>query len=104
NGNVMRALAPSSLVSLLTGGRFGLLLLARLVILALAIRLSLWQVRWKQRLPRMTRLLSWVNLFLGAALLLAIALSSHVAATRSPVTGYALLGDFLHLVAAALWV
>jgi len=104
NGNVIRALAPSLLVSLLTSGRFGLFLLARLCILALAMQLTLLHIQWRQRLARVPRLLAWANLLLGLALLLVMALTSHSAAVRSPLTGIAVLGDFLHLVAAALWV
>lgn len=104
NGNVIRALAPSLLVSLLTSGRFGLFLLARLCILALTMQLLLLHIQWRQQLARVPRLLAWANLLLGAALLLAMAFSSHSAAVRSPLTGVAVLGDFLHLVAAALWI
>jgi copper transport protein len=49
-------------------------------------------------------ILPWANLVLGLALLIAVTLSGHAAATSSNIFVYAVLVDWLHLLAASLWV
>ncbi len=103
-GNWGSALAPNLLVSLVTSGRFGTFWLMRVVVILLAARLALYPWQLKERPQRVDTLLSWANLILGLALLIAITMSSHAAAVAPNVVIYALLTDWLHLVAAALWV
>jgi len=108
-GNFAAAFAPTLLASLVTGGRFGTYWLVRVVVIILALRLSLYLVQLR-RLPFKPRtrfvndILPWTNLLLGLALFIAIAMSSHASAVSSNIVVYAVVLDWLHLVAAALWV
>jgi copper transport protein len=103
-GNWGSAFAPTLLVSLVTSGRFGTFWLMRIVVILLALRLALYPWQLKQRPQRVNTLLSWANLILGLALFIAITMSGHAAAVSQNVVIYALLADWLHLGAAALWV
>src|SRR5207249_4685805 len=75
----------------------------------LALRLSLYRLQL-YRLQRRTHprlvnsFLPWANLILGLALFIAITMSSHAAAVSPNNVIYAAVLDWLHLVAAALWV
>lgn len=108
-GNFATAFAPTLLTSLITGGRFGTYWLMRVIVIMLALRLSLYLVQL-HRLPSKPRtrfvndILPWTNLLLGLALFIAIAMSSHASAVSSNIVVYAVVLDWLHLVAAALWV
>ena len=103
-GNFGSALAPGLLVSLVTSGRFGTFWLMRVIVIFLALRLALYQLQFKQRPPHIDHLLRWANLVLGLALFIAITMSSHAAAVSPTSLTLALVVDWLHLVAAALWV
>src|SRR6266567_836753 len=103
-GNFGSALAPGLLVSLVTSGRFGTFWLMRVIVIFLALRLALYQLQFKQRPPHIDLLLRWANLVLGLALFIAITMSSHAAAVSPTSLTLALVVDWLHLVAAALWV
>ena len=103
-GQLDRALAPSILGSLVTSGRFGLFWLIRVSILLLALLLSTFEVWDIQRLRQVNHVLQWGQLLLGLALLIAMALSSHAAAVTGSIVTTALVADWLHLIAAALWV
>src|SRR6266566_2021518 len=108
-GNFASALAPTLLSSLITGGRFGTYWLVRVVILILALMLSLallqlHRLRFKRRIRLVNDILLWTNLLLGLALFIAIAMSSHAAAVSGNLMVSAVVMDWLHLVAAALWV
>ncbi len=103
-GNFGSALAPGLLASLVTSGRFGTFWLMRVIVIILALRLSLYQLQFKQRPPHIDHLLRWANLVLGLALFIAITMSGHAAAVSSNMLTPALVVDWLHLVAAALWV
>ncbi len=48
--------------------------------------------------------LRWANVMLGLALFIAITMSGHAAAVSATILTLALVVDWLHLVAAALWV
>jgi copper transport protein len=99
-----QALTPSLLISLVAHGQFGAFWIMRQIVILLAFLLMVitmvtkWSARW------MIACISWGNFILGLALLIALTLSGHAAATSSDIRVYAVLGDFLHLVAAALWV
>jgi len=107
-GNWGSAFAPALLGSLVTSGRFGAFWLMRVIVILLAMRLALypWQVyRSRQSLPRLANtILPWANLVLGLALFIAITMSSHASAVSANVLIYSLMADWLHLLAAALWV
>ncbi len=107
-GNWGSAFAPALLGSLVTSGRFGAFWLMRVIVILLAMRLALypWQVyRSRRSLPRLANtILLWANLVLGLALFIAITMSSHASTVSANVLIDALLADWLHLLAAALWV
>ena len=108
-GNFATAFTPALLGGLITSGRFGTFWLVRMIVVILAARLALYRLqlyrlRREMRTGRVLAFLPWANLILGLALFIAIAMSSHAAATSGNVVVYALVIDWLHLVAAALWV
>ncbi len=108
-GNVVSAFAPTLLGGLVTSGQFGTFWLVRVIVIVVAIRLSLYRLQvYRLRPGTRPRLANsftlWANLVLGLALFIAIAISGHAAATSSNTRVYALVEDWLHLVAAALWV
>ncbi len=107
-GNVANAFAPTLLVSLVTNGRFGTFWIMRVIVIVLALRLSLYQLqlyRSRRSLPRLVNtVLPWANLLLGLALFIAMTMSSHASAVAGSTGVLALVVDWLHLVAAALWV
>jgi copper transport protein len=108
-GNVASAIAPSLLVGLVTSGSFGSFWLMRMIVLILAMRLSLYRLQvHRLRAATPSRLVGgftlWANLVLGLALFIAIAVSGDAAAVSGNSGFYALVADYFHLVAAALWV
>jgi methionine-rich copper-binding protein CopC/uncharacterized membrane protein len=84
-GNVAATLSPSLLGSLITGGRFGMYWLIRVLVIVLAVRLALYRHQWKQRPPHLIHWLAWADLLLGLALFIALVMSSHAAAVSSQV-------------------
>jgi putative copper export protein/nitrogen fixation protein FixH len=113
--------APTLLMNLATSGRFGIFWMMREMVIGAAIVLALWAVSSAPILRRsniMNSVLPWANLILGLVLFIAIAMSSHAAAVNTrtalaPVRPpdaqqglvfYAVPIDWLHLLAAALWV
>src|SRR6266705_4049773 len=107
-GNIANAFAPTLLASLVTNGRFGTFWIMRVIVIVLALRLSLYQLqlyRSRRSLPRLVNtVLPWANLLLGLALFIAMTMSSHASAVAGSTGVLALVVDWLHLVAAALWV
>ena len=103
-GNWAGAFLPSLLASLATSGRFGTYWLMRELVIIVAIILSLYMLWRKQRPQLVNRLLPLINLSLGLALFIAITMSGHAAAASSNILVYSILVDWIHLVAAALWV
>ena len=103
-GNWGQALAPSLLAGLATSGRFGTFWLMREGIVILGIIISLFVLMRRRRPVWIDNLLPLVNLLLGLLLFIAITMSSHAAAvTKVPIT-FAIIDDWLHLLAAALWI
>ena len=91
----------------LSSGNVALFWLVRVLILLLAVRLSLYQGRLRQVQnvsPRITSLLSWINLLLGLGLFVALALSNDTAAASVTIITPTTLAQFLYLLAAALWI
>src|SRR5947209_11889029 len=108
-GNFAAAFAPTLLGALVTSGSFGAFWLMRMIVILLAMGLSLYRLQVSRLRPgTRPRLASsftlWANLVLGPALFMAIAMSGHAAATGGNTRVYALAVDWLHLVAATLWV
>jgi copper transport protein len=103
-GNLGSALSPSLLGELATSGRFGTYWLMREFIIIVAMILVLYTLLSKQRPRLVNTLLPLANLLLGSVLFIAITMSSHAAAVSANIVGYAIVVDWLHLLAAALWV
>lgn len=103
-GNVPAAFASPVLGSLVGGGSFGAYWLMRVITISLLLALALYRVQLKAPSRRLATLLSWTQLLLGLTLFIAMTMSSHAAAAGPSSRIYAVVGDWLHLVAAALWV
>ena len=103
-GDLASALSPTLLTGLATSGRFGMYWMMREVVILIAMIPALYMLFQQQR-PRIARtVLPIVNLFLASALLIAITMSGHAAAVNPNIVPYAIVLDWLHLLAASLWV
>ncbi|MBA2395131.1 MAG: copper resistance protein CopC [Ktedonobacteraceae bacterium] len=102
DGNSAQSFAPTMLVSLVTNGSFGTYWTMREVVILLALLLGIITDTLKKMPHPVTKMLSWLNLILSMALLLALTLSGHEAAGDIP--GYTVIIDWLHLLAASLWI
>jgi copper transport protein len=98
------AFAPQLLAGLVGSGRFGTFWTLREIVIAVALVLGLFTLLVRRRPRVVDRVLPSINLLLGATLLIAITLSSHAAAVNSSIVVLAVLMDWLHLLAASLWV
>ncbi len=96
--------APQLLIGLVSNGRFGTFWTVREIVIVAALLLAIFTLLVKRRPRAVDGLLPSVNLLLGAVLLIAISLSSHASAVNSSIVVFAVLMDWLHLLAAALWV
>lgn len=99
-----QAFNPALLSGLVTTGHFGTYWLMRQVVILLAMLLAAYTWLTQQRSALLQNMLSWANLLLALALLIAMALSGHAAAVSSDLLVYSVLVDWLHLLAAALWI
>ncbi len=103
-GDLPSAISPTLLVELATSGRFGIYWMMREVVILLAMILALYMIFQQQR-SRITRtVLPIANLVLASALLIATTMSGHAAAVNPNIVSYAIIIDWLHLLAASLWV
>jgi copper transport protein len=103
-GDLASAISPTLLVELATSGRFGIYWMMREVVILLAMILALYMLLQQQR-SRIARIvLPIANLVLASALLIAITMSGHAAAVNPNIVSYAIVLDWLHLLAASLWV
>ena len=98
------AVSPAVVASLATSGRFGTFWMMREIVIVVALLLSLYMLFVKQRPRFVDKMFAWGNLILGLALLIAISMSSQAAALSKNIVIYAIPIDWLHLLAAALWV
>jgi copper transport protein len=89
---------------LMANGRFGAFWTMREIIVLLALVLAMSLFWSRRRSPIIDRLISWINLVFGLALLTTVALSSHAEEATSTTLVYAVLADWLHLLAASLWI
>ncbi len=103
-GQLGAAFAPQLLGGLIANGRFGTFWIVRTIVIAVSLVLALFTLLVKRRPRLVESVLPSVNLLLGATLFIAISLSSHASAVSSNIVIYAVLADWLHLLAAALWV
>lgn len=89
------------------GGTFGVYWLLSTGAALLALLVGLFMPRGKEPPRFVAQTLPLLNLFLGAVLLIAIALSGNIpaaTAVNARVVPFAVVLDWLHLLAAALWV
>ncbi len=103
-GDLAQAISPTVFIGLATSGRFGIYWMMREVVILLAMILALYMLLQQQR-SRITRnVLPIANLVLASALLIAITMSGHAASVNPNIVSYAIIIDWLHLLAASLWV
>jgi len=103
-GNWSRSLSPASLLGLATSSRFGVfwLLGEGLIILAIGIALYL---RLRQKRPRLVdTLLPLLNLLLGLVLFISLTMTSYTASVSNNIVTFAIVLNWLHLLATALWI
>jgi copper transport protein len=98
------AVAPTLLAGLAASGQFGTFWIMREVVIVLAFGLALYILLSTRRPHFASKVLPWANLALGLALFIAITMSGHAAAVNKSQLIYAVPLDWLHLLAAALWV
>jgi copper transport protein len=99
-----QVLTPALFLGLITHGEFGTFWIMREVVVLLALALALYLFFTQQRPNWVNTLHPWLNLILGLALITAITLSGHAAAVNKSLVTYSVLSDWLHLLAASLWV
>src|SRR5579884_678043 len=99
-----QAFSPRLLIGLASNGRFGTYWTMREIAVVLALLIASYVFFTKQRPRIISASLSWINLALGLALLIAVTLSGHAAAANNNILVFAVLVDWLHLLAASLWV
>lgn len=87
-----------------TSGRFGTYWLLRMGVILLALLVGIYMLLSKRRPRVVNQVLPLLNLFLGSVLFIAITMSGHAAAVNAVILPYAVVLDWLHLMAAALWV
>jgi len=103
-GDLASVISPTLFAELATSGRFGIYWMMREVVILLAMILAIYMIL-QQRRSRFTRtVLPIANLVLASALLIAITMSGHAAAVNPNIVSYAIVIDWLHLLAASLWV
>lgn len=103
-GQLAPACSPSILLNLIGGGNFGFYWSMRQVVIIGALLLTTYALLSKQRSKVFKEIFSWANLILSLALLMALTLSGHAAAVSGNLATFAVLSDWLHLLAASLWV
>src|SRR5437588_4430445 len=99
------AFSPQLLGELVSSGRFGTFWTMREIVIAVALVVALYMVFFEKQRPQLVnKILPSLNLLLGLMLFIAIAMSGHASAVGSNIVVYSVLLDWLHLLAAALWV
>jgi putative copper resistance protein D len=95
------ALSQGAVPIVLTRTRFGEDWLLRF---ALAVLLGFCLLGWGRRQWRVNGAIAWTVLFLAAGMLASLAWAGHGASTPGPAGDLHLAADFLHLLAAGLWL
>ncbi|HZU70901.1 MAG TPA: FixH family protein [Ktedonobacteraceae bacterium] len=103
-GNWADAFSLSLLGDVLGGGRFGTYWTMGEIVIVVALLLAVYMVAHKQRSRAVNNGLSLVNFFLGSLLFVAMSMSSPATGVRINLFVFAVVIDWLHLLAAALWV
>ncbi len=103
-GQLAQAFSPSILLNLVNGSKFGFYWSMREVVVFVALLLTAYALFTKNSSKVFREIFSWANLILGLALLIALTLSGHAAAVSGSLVTFAVLSDWLHLLAASLWV
>ncbi|GAC1392674.1 MAG: copper transporter YcnJ [Ktedonobacteraceae bacterium] len=103
-GQLAQAFSPSILIGLVSSGHFGIYWVMRQIVVILALLVITYALLTKRRSKAFEETFSWVNLLLALALLIALTLSGHAAAVSSNIVVFAVLSDWLHLLAASLWI
>ncbi|QBD83307.1 hypothetical protein EPA93_48045 [Ktedonosporobacter rubrisoli] len=99
-----QALSSQILFGLVSNGRFGVYWTLRKIVVVLALLLTI-TVFFARKSPHLISVgIAWINLALALVLLLALALSGHAAAANSNMLVPSVLVDWLHLLAASLWI
>jgi copper transport protein len=104
NGNIAQSFTPSTLINLATTGHFGTYWTMREIVVLLAIVLAVISLTRKNIPKYAIEFISWLNLILGMALLIALTMSSDASATNNTVLVFSVMLDWLHLLAASLWI
>lgn len=99
-----QVLDPTLLGGILTNGYFGTYWVVREVVVVLALLLAISAIFIKKRPIFFENVYPWLNLLLGLVLLAAMSLSGHAAAVSNNLLVSSVLIDWLHLLAAALWI
>jgi copper transport protein len=103
-GNWSDVFSPTLLAALLANGHFGTFWTMREVVVVLAMVVGTYIILAPTRARRHSEALTWINLLLGLALLIALTLSGDAAAVSGTPGIAAVLVDWLHLLAASLWI
>jgi copper transport protein len=90
--------------TMMSDGRFGIFWTMREIVLLLAAGLAVYTLRSHKRSPIRDEIISWTNLALGFALLTAETFSGHAVATSDTILTYSVMANWLHLLAASLWI
>ncbi len=104
NGQLAQAFSPSILLGLISSGQFGKYWIMRQIVVLVAMLVTAYMLLAKRQTKIFAEIFSWLNLLLGLALLIALTLSGHAAAVSGNIVVIAVLSDWLHLLAAALWI
>ncbi len=104
DGNWADAFSISQLGATATSGRFGTYWTMSEIVIAVALLLAIYMAVRKQRPRIVNGMLPVVNLFLGSLLFVAMSMSSPATGVSPNTFVFAVVVDWLHLLAAALWV
>ncbi len=104
NGNLGQAFNISVLHNLIATGQFGTYWTLRQIIVLIAMLIAAYVLFSPRRPRQINSLLPLLNLLLGMLLLIAVTLSGHAGAVGSNILVYSVLIDWLHLLAASLWI
>ena len=103
-GQLAQVFSPSLLLGLVSNGQFGTYWVMRQIVVILALLVTVYALFAQRRQKASGEIFSWITLLLGLALLIALTLSGHAAAVGGNLTVFAVLSDWLHLLAASLWI
>lgn len=85
-------------------GNFGTYWLMRVIVLALALLVCLFMLLTRERSRAVNHALSLLNLFLAALFFIALTMSGDATRVSALILPYSVVLDWLHLMAAALWI